>query len=81
MLAFEIAADLNILEGGKSLAMKSNGKKNGVQAKMKQARAKSDAQNSRMGELEARATEVEKQLETRASLVRVAESKYFFYFT
>lgn len=76
MLALNAAKRLEVSKGGKSRAMRLKRKKADDGVKMDLARVESDARNARQAELEARATELEKQIEHIASQARVAESKY-----
>lgn len=65
------------LKGAKSEATMSKGMKAHVEYEMEQAHSEKDARNVHVGELEACATKLEKQLGHSASQARVSKSKRF----
>lgn len=76
MLSRKTAARLKVENSSKPPATGSKETKTYVDDKMNQASVKLDARNARVAEPDARAKEVEKQLEHSVSQMRVAECKF-----
>lgn len=75
--SIKTSASAKVSKGEKSPATRSKSKIADGESEVEQAIVKLDALNAVVAKLKARTTDLERQLQQSASLVRVVESKYF----